>query len=347
MNCIELPGQEHNAFDHLTAYGLAAILEGSAPARIRLGWTDTLEPRLRLSGADWDTVGDVVHAHAVAHTQAHSWVQSNGVNAGVSRGLFSPRVKAMSPAEMAAWYGAREAAIDAIDGQSAALDRCLIGALGAPSYWSFEYGGPRPDHGASRWEMKTRNRGAEFVGNRLRPLAAAVASRTPAQVADGLSGTTTVDEVGKNQDDSRTPTGLMPPGVTDNARAWCALWGLSLLPIIHDTTGVSHTAGHLGEPGRGCFYLPIMTRMWPMARLKNVLATRQLLLAATTGLDASGRAVMHVSDTERQAAWAWLLARGAPAVIRFPVHRSANGKAPERWAQQGFRILPGRMWSAE
>lgn len=281
MTWIDLPGEDRHAFDHLSAYGLAAILDTTAPGLIRLGWTDTLDPRIRLSGADWKTIGNVVHAHAVAHTHPRSWVQADGLNAGVRRGLFSPRVKVMGSDELTAWYTARAAHLDAVTGPYAQLDLAMIGSLGTPSYWSFEQGGARPDHGASRWEMKTRNRGEEFVANRLRLLAASVAARTPENVASGLAGITNVDEVGKNQNDSRTPTGLMPPRATDNARTWCALWGLSLLPVIHSTAGASHTAGHLGHHSRGWLHLPIMIQMWPLARLKNVLTARQLLLAAS------------------------------------------------------------------
>lgn len=340
MTWIDLPGDEFNAFDHLSAYGVAAILDAAAPGQMRLGWTDTLDPQIRLSGADWETIGTVVHAHAREHTDPGSWVQADGLNAGVARGLFSPRVKAMGPDEVRTWYADREDYLDIVAGPFARLDLAMIGVLGIPSYWSFDRGEPRPDHGASRWEMKTRNRGEEFVTNRLRLLAASVAARTPEQVASGLAGKTRVDETGKDRNDSRTPTGLMPPGPTDNARAWSALWGLSLLPVIHSTTGASQTAGHLGHHSRGWFHLPIMIGMWPLARLRSVLVSRQQFVAATTGLEPADHASVQVSDADRVAAWAWLTARDVPAVVRFPVYRSANKSAPEKWAQRGFRVLP-------
>jgi CRISPR-associated protein Csb3 len=61
----------------------------------------------------------------------------------------------------------------------------MIGALGEPAYWPTDR---NADAGASRWEMKTRNQGAEFVGNRLVPLAQAVAARTIEQTLTGLTG---------------------------------------------------------------------------------------------------------------------------------------------------------------
>lgn len=58
-------------------------------------------------------------------------------------------------------------------------DYRYFGALGQPSYWSGEQTNHslRSDFGASRWEMVTRNKGQEFIGGRLFPLAQKVAAR--------------------------------------------------------------------------------------------------------------------------------------------------------------------------
>ena len=340
MTVIESPGEVTNAFDHLAAYGIAAIVDALQPGSVRLAWSDELEPRITLDGATWAEIGVAVHDHAVDHQAPESWVSADGCNNGSASSLFSPRVKAMGDAEMRLWYADRERVLNTIAGWWAQLDRAMIGALGEPSYWSFESDGPRPDYGASRWEMKTRNRGEEFVANRLRPLARAVAARSTDDVARGLSGALLVDEVGGDSAGSRTPTGLMSPRATDNARAWCALWGLSLLPVLHSSVGASRSAGHLGYHSQGHLFLPLMIRSMPVAQLRAILVSRQLAVAATTELADSRRGVRPTLGSERGAAWSWLAGRGVPAVIRFSVHRSPNRSAPEKWAQRGVLVFP-------
>lgn len=336
---LTLPGEDLWAFDHLAGYGAAAILASGSDVTPRLWWTDDVAPRLILSGAEWPELGRLVHEHAIAHTEPTSWVQVDGLIQGERSALFSPRVKGMDRAEIKTWNRGRREALDRIDGRWASLDRDLIGALGQPSYWAFDRGDPRPDHGASRWEMKTRNRGEEFVGNRLRLLSTAVASRSQVTVTSGLRGDTAVDEVGKNAAASRTPTGLMPPRTTDNARAWCALWGLSLLSVTHRTQGASRSAGHLGHHSAGHLFLPVPIRPTTLPRLRAILDSRALLHAATQDLSAREVNLPPVTDADRSRAWEWLDSRGVAAVVRFPVFRSANKSAPEKWAERGTRLF--------
>ena len=127
-------------------------------------------------------------------------------------------------------------------------DYRYFGALGQPSYWSGKKNKDdlQSDNGASRWEMVTRNQGKEFVRDRLLPLSQIVAARSVDEVRDGLLGLRIEDEAGKNEATSRTATGLHAPSKTDNARAWCALIGVSAFPTRISTDG-SHasTAGQL------------------------------------------------------------------------------------------------------
>lgn len=203
MTVLELPGNHLVAFDHLAGYGLAAILDALDPGSVRLRWTDDLDSRPLLDGATWEHAGAAVHAHAVRHVRPDSWVMADGDNNGGRSGLFSPRVKPMDGAGVHAWYDARSAVLDRFDrSRESELDQAMIGALGEPSYWSFVRDQARPDFGASRWEMKTRNRGEEFAAHRLRILAASVAGRTPGQVAQALGGLFIDDAAGKNRVES-------------------------------------------------------------------------------------------------------------------------------------------------
>ena len=88
--------------------------------------------------------------------------------------------------------------------------------------------------------MQPRNRGSELLTNRLRPLATTLAKWSPKKILHGLTGTAVHDTVGEQKPDSRTATGLAPPGPTDNALAWCALWGSpnSLPPTDPDAAHV-------------------------------------------------------------------------------------------------------------
>lgn len=327
MTILELTGDQLVAFDHLAGYGLAAILDAAHPGRVRLRWTADLDSRLQIDGSTWEQAGETVHAHAVRHTHPDSWVMADGDNNGGRSGLFSPRVKPMDERGVHTWYESRSTVLDRFDRSSeSALDQAMIGALGEPSYWSFVRDQVRPDHGASRWEMKTRNRGEEFVAHRLRRLAESVASRAPLTVAQGLARLTVDDEAGKNRPDSRTPTGLMPPARADNARAWCALWGLSLTSVVHTSRGASRTSGHRGRLSEGTFFLPLPTRFVPLARLRTILISSALDSVAGGVPDA---------DRSLDAHWSWLSNFGVDEVVSFPVFRSANVSAPERWAERG------------
>jgi CRISPR-associated protein Csb3 len=332
---IQLPGEWRWAFDHLAAYGAAAIAEAGGHEGVRLRWTDSIESRVELSGVDWGELARVVHAHAADHT-ADSWVQADGEAADKVKALFSPRVPTMSPDQLRNWHSARSQCLSHLAGPWARLDLDMIGALGAPSYWSFNASKKLiQDYGASRWEMKTRQNSQEFVGDRLRKLASSVSLRSIEAVEKGLRGLTPdLDEAGGGDSASRTPTGLMPPRATDNARAWCALWGLSVFGVTACQQGASRTTGHTGSPGQGFFYLPVMNSWWPLGRLRTVLRSTQLAAVIPESGD-------RVRESVRLSAPAWLKARGVEMVAVFPVHRGGSASAPERWAELGHDVLLG------
>jgi CRISPR-associated protein Csb3 len=352
---IALPGDVRVAFDHLVAYGAAAIARQQGERQTALEWSGGIEPRIHLHGVCLHDLASMINRHAADHTAPDSWVMADlevepvwqakqGSGKAVTTALFSPRVLGLNRLGVPVWRDARYACLDRLTSEDY-LDCALIGALGEPSYWSERDGRDNPDLGASRWEMKTRNRGEEFVGHRLRKVAEAVAHMKDGEVAGGLAGRTITDRVGKGASDSRTPTGLKPPAPTDNARAWCAFWGLSLMGVVHRASGASSTTAHFGNHRDGYFYLPVMTRPWPLGRLRTVLRSPELLAAASAGLR-SGLPARELGAGKKSLvgpvpAWAWLTARGASAVVRFPVHRSNNVNAPEKWAERGQVIEAG------
>jgi len=278
-------------------------------------------------------VADVVHRHAERHTRQLSWVQAR-VAVGVRSGgaLFSPRLKACPAEELPAFEAERQGALAeaAGSGEMSDLDWGMLAGLGEPAWWRYTAKDSQPDAGASRWEMKTRNRGEEFVAHRLAPLAGLLARRTPAQVWDGLSGRAVTDELGKNSVTSRTATGFTSPRPTDTALAWCALWGISLVPTIHRTFAASEINGMSQSPG-----------VWPRDRVHPRLAALPVFVSpvsssrfrsvmSTASFDIGAFGDLMTADPGVSAAKGWLGTQGVRAIVRFPVIVAGSSSAPER-----------------
>ena len=330
-----LGGSISSALTTFAGLGLAMILERDGATRVRLGWTEADEPRMFIeaTGYDDDETAAAVHSHAAACSAPGTWINLDlegdpwkGKNA-----VFSPRVKAANSTEQ--WYDmqlARYCGIDSIiadveDNASAEM----IGALGEPAYWRFANNGPRPDEGANRWEMKTRNRGEDFVSNRLRQLASIVNGRDVGSVRAGLVGEVIADEAyeGKRSDESRTSTGLTGPRFTDSALAWCALWGISSFPVVHRLGGASVTAGAipLGKFTPTYLALPVLVGPQSLERWRALIVSRQFIQVVekltAAGDDAVGRA--------------WLVAHGVRAIAFFHVNVTGSKNAPERFLGSG------------
>jgi CRISPR-associated protein Csb3 len=305
-------------------------------------WTTERDPkpRIEVDGHDAAAIASAVHEHTTRESTRDSWVQRRIDHEGRPSAAFSPRLK--TPSSRQAWntlQSARHQTIDALPPTTAALDLRMIGALGEPAYWRIDRT-PRPDEGASRWEMKTRNRGEEFVGDRLAPLSHAVAARSTEEILAGLTGRSLRDEVGKNKPDSRTGTGLCPPGPVDNAVAWCALWGISQFPVIahvgrQSTTACTDVPGRRTHPTH--VYLPMPARPITLARLRTLLASHDLRIAGTTPAQTGGTDAIDTTAARTR-----LVNNGVRALIRFPVSVSTNPSAPERMVLDGAPVPIGR-----
>ncbi len=340
MTQFTLPGDIRDAFSHMALIGLAAIVEVSGDSRVAIRWSRGMDPRPEIESAlSRNEVATTVHKHASDRIGDNSWLSARSEIAGRSTAVFSPRVKAMTTGEWSSYMKQRERALDRlIMAGGNELDLRMIGALGMPASWSrLRAGDPMPDDGASRWEMKTRNRGEEFVGNRLALLSRAVAKRSVDQVASGLYGATVVDELGrgKNPLSSRTPTGLRAPGPVDSALAWCALWGISQCPVRFQVNSVAKSAGFVGSRGVGHFYLPVFGGFTTMPRVRTVLISSYLLSATTVPHGGSlTRTTADSADIEVSAEW--LRSRSVRGFVIFEMAKSDNLSAPERWAKAGI-----------
>lgn len=345
MGEIELPGDVRVALSHTAAYGLAAILDAAGVPDVRIGWTTSLDSRAVVSapGHNPDDIAAVILDHARRHAANHDWTAATVEVPGGTAGRLSPRIK--RPADGDAWLDLVRLRRETIDAETVAghwLDLAMIGALGEPAYWLVDVKNMRPDNGATRWEMKTRNAGEDFVRHRLRKLAQAVEARTVEAVRDGLRGVRVRDEAGKDAIDSRTGTGLAGLGPVDNALAWCALWGLSLLPVVARTGRPSESAGYgsvrpAGAPRQNWFHLPVPNHPMTLARVRMIIVSEQLATIATVDALAN-----DTGDLRTRSAREWLLARGVGGMVRFPIGIFGSASAPEWRALLGSVVRLAR-----
>lgn len=323
------------ALDHFAGYGLTSILEDAGEQDLRLRWTDEAVPRLILSGLNRDalTVSTTVKDHATRHTDPQSWIQRTTTVRRKGKdnevGLFSPRIAA--PEEPNGWkvlFAERRSVQDEAD-NAGWLDATMVQALGEPAHWMFGQKDAQYDSGASRWEMKTRNRGEDFTRNRLSRLAAVISVRTPEAILSGLTGKTLSDEAGRDSADSRSGTGFTRPGPVDNALAWCALWGVASFLLIPQDTTLAATPGswprNRVHPNQ--MTLPLVTSPTSPAKLRRIIRSRTFDVAAyATGNNA---------DVSNAASREILRKIGVTGFVRFPILKTGSSSAPERQVLAG------------
>jgi CRISPR-associated protein Csb3 len=330
---LEFDLEPGDAFDQLFVIGLASILDAETGTTSHLLWDNGGVVTLECAAvANFSEAANVVHGHARRQAES-AWLKTVTHLSVGDRSPLSPRIgKLSTPDAFRELEEARRKLIESIPSEDA-LTRRFIGALGRPSDWSLSREREvLPDAGASTWEMKTRNRGEEFIQNRLSLLADAVVTRTDQQVQDGLEGVSEIDEVGKAALSSRTPTGLRAPGPADNVRAWCALWGLSALPVrpVVGNAGesTSVTTGAIRYRGSVWFYLPVIDETTTVAGFRTVTQSKYLADQAAS--------TVRIPDISVSAKGVrWLEQHHVRQFFVFQRHRSDNANAPELWAEPG------------
>lgn len=360
---VIIPADATDAFSHLFMVGLASILEDADAKRVcAFRWKDTLKAFELKTNDDLDVgqMSKVVHAHAQRWSQSLPLTSENDYTVAreddepskTLHATMSPRLSNLGvPFGWEKLQKDRESAVDAMQ---TAGDYRYFGALGQPSYWSGKKNKDnlQSDYGASRWEMVTRNQGKEFVRDSLLPLSQTVTARSDDEVRDGLLGLRIEDEVGKkknNEATSRTATGLHAPSKTDNARAWCALIGVSAFPTRISTDGsrASASGSSVSRDSSAALFqlkgqirfaiLPLFDQYWTTAKYRSIVRSSAL---AEFG-------IQHARPADEQSRLAsastdWLEEKGVLACYLFRQFMSNNSNAPERWLEPG-EIIPVRQ----
>lgn len=327
---IQLPGSHHVLLSHMSMLGLSMILEEElGVGTVQCAWSPGIEPKpqVKLKQAAIDDVASIVKKHATQHVEAaESWLHAANPAVG---SLFSARTK--DPANDEEWNSVLAQRAEVAD-ELRGIDSDMTVGIGERSWWQFQGPKRRSERGASPWEMRTRNRGAEFVANTLLPLARAVSERSLCEIKDGLTGHALRDEVGKDRAESRTATGFAPIGPTDNARAWVALWGISAVPMWKMSTDRSVASAAIsprrGE--RGQLLMPMATDWVTVSRWRTALRSRALVDA----FQSSAAAASSDAVIARALLGTW----GFDHIMRFPVFVTDNPSAPERRTLQGVAV---------
>lgn len=349
-NTLTVAGDVSSALTYFAAVGLAVITDVEVGGSARLSFTADPQPKAQVHLGSVEPISLAAQILRIAQrwSEPESWAQGEmGYRDGkavTQRSPFSPRIKVIEERE--AWRAHQDFRWGHLDKLLENNDRIaleFIGGIGESAYWRFESNGRRPDHGASRWEMKTRNKGQEFIKDRVAPMVREIADWTPEQVLNGVSGEARQDFPGKPDPYSRTATGFTTPGPTDVALAFVALLGLSAFPLSLQTTRISTTPGAFPTTVLHTRHalLPIPVLPMTVDRLRTILVSKELAVASENLLAAEEA---ELRDEQlalgAPAAEMWLKQRGIPAIAKYAVLKTGSSSAPERQILTGeVRVL--------
>lgn len=337
-----------SALSHFALYGLALLCDEQWPGEVRIRWTNERDSKgeLFVPNANEAEVSDLLLGYAEKLSEPDAWPQIRKLYGGkkgrVERAPFSPRFQPIDHVAYTDDWSEHQAI------RLRTLDACIqtadfvslqwIVGLGEAAYWRCDLKNKRPDEGASRWEMKTRNRGEEFVKNRLSPMVKELSTWTNARVLNGITGRCIDDALGKQKPDSRTSTGLTSPAPTDVALAFAGLIGIALFPLAHNTSGLSITpcAWRTSDLHPRNIVLPIPTEPLSLGRMRNILTSEAMAtMVERYGSETLNADTSETFDVTVDASASWLCARGVTACMVFPISKTGSDSAPERQIQRG------------
>ncbi|WJZ03455.1 hypothetical protein [Corynebacterium freiburgense] len=337
-----------SALSHFAMYGLALLCEEKWPGKARMRWTNEEKPLGELSVPDVteEAIAELLLEYATHLAAPDAWPQVRHTYGAKKKAVelspMSPRIRAMDPiADSGDWrehQKLRHRAIDVCFESADYASLQWIAALGEAAYWRCDGKSNRPDEGASRWEMKTRNRGEEFVKDRLSPMVKELSQWDVSRIFAGITGRSVDDTIGKQKVDSRTSTGLTSPAPTDVALAFAGLLGIAAFPLVHNSGGISVTPGawHRTRLHPSRMILPVPTEPMSLARLRSILMSGELALVTDNiGSILEGTSNTAQNSLEVKAAMQWLRLRGVTVITVFPILKTGSSTAPERQVQRG------------
>ncbi|MBD8030614.1 hypothetical protein [Corynebacterium gallinarum] len=346
---LTVAGDVTSALTYFATMGIAQIAEVEISDRASIVYSSDPFPKAELHFDEVTPaqVADALRFVAQRWTQPGSWVvQTMPYPEGqsvVERSPFSPRVKVIN--DLDTWQRHQRFRLSHLDKLLVEADLTaleLIGGLGEPAYWRFQGKDRRPDHGASRWEMKTRNKGQEFIKDRLALMCVELSDWSTEQILAGLDGSQVNDPLGKNASDSRTSTGFTSPGPTDVALAFAAIIGISIFPLSHQSHTLSITPAAFPSDILHTRYavLPIPVVPVTLARLKTIILSHELHVVSSHELmepeaeKGDSRLLL-----DGLAASTWLRQRGIVALAKYPVLKTGSSSAPERQILKGEVVV--------
>lgn len=343
---LAVAGDITSGLTHFALAGISLIARSLTDKRVTTHWTQDSTPRavVQMEDATPEQVAEQIKTLSARWAQGWTSIRCEYKDGKKINEFspFSPRFKAIDPYTNASdWLGhqrSRTSALDELDSTDDYLALQLINSLGEAAYWRFEGKDPRPDHGASRWEMKTRNRGEEFISQKLYKYVEALVEWSNADILAGLQGERLEDPFGK--DDSRTPSGFTLPGQTDLALAFVALLGIGQFPPIHRIHKISVTPGAYPSTAlhTQVAVLPVTTTPVTPERFESLVLSKNWdLVVQQFASEELGR---EFSNSEVDEARAALACYGVAGAAVFRVHLGGSSTAPERYFEQGkIRLL--------
>lgn len=341
MNEIKVAGSCVSALSYFAALGLAEIASEELGVDSKVYFTAENPPRacIQIESASPEDLSEGLRVVAQRWAEEDSWVKTTfpypEKKTSAERSPFSPRIKPMTDVgTLAGHLDFRSSQLNQLRAKGDWLALKFIAGLGEAAYWRFERNDPRPDHGASRWEMKTRNKGQEFVVHRLALIVEEIKDWSTEQILNGILGESVNDSIGKNAIDSRTSTGFTVPGPADVALTFAALVGMSAMPVIHQVHQMSVTPGSYPKNILHPRYavLPLPTKPTGIAGLQNIILSKDVDICSKKVLDEQ---LDEKEQVRHQASVKWLKSRGVVGLVVYRILKTGSSSAPERQILNG------------
>lgn len=339
---LVVAGNVYSGLSHFALAGLSLLARSICDGVVTTHWSDEPTPRGVLETEDITPEEIAGEIKRLSQSWVQGWTSIRVQYAEGEFSPFSPRFKQIdplkNPGDWSKHQQARTAALDQLCVEDDHLALQLIQSLGEAAYWRFLGTDPRPDHGASRWEMKTRNRGEEFVSQKLFKYVDALSDWNSNDILAGLTGQRVEDPFG--EDASRTPSGFTPPARTDLALAFAALIGIGQFPVSARTQLMALTPCAYPDTAlhTKVAVLPVPAAPLTPERFESIVLSQEWASVVNAfGADETGRTPERLLH---ESAITALQQFNVPAAAVFRVHLGGSPSARERYFEGGkVRLL--------